>query len=276
MTCEAPLLALRQDTMNSPQRHRDFRRIPTSRPEMARLRLRALHASVVTICAKRSQFRAGGQRLRIGDWGLRIVKRQPGTIDGGVRAKRSQTWADWGMWAKIVVWTVARPGSETCKTNPIWHRPGAGAGGEMRKTNPISLPGQMVGSAHPAKRTGPLRWRFVQNEPNSARRGRAPEAKCAKRTQLGRGRFYVKALPVKRLWSFGRFEGRAKQTQLGAGSPTIADWRLRIGRCRAGTPNPFDYRSGQALRRAETCKTNPIGPGRSQGRIRLDRELRKG
>jgi hypothetical protein len=37
------------------------------------------------------------------------------------RAKRSQTWVDWGMWEKVVfVWDVARPGSETCKTNPIW------------------------------------------------------------------------------------------------------------------------------------------------------------
>jgi hypothetical protein len=35
-------------------------------------------------------------------------------------AKRSQTWGDWGVWAKaVVVWGVARPGSETCKTNPI-------------------------------------------------------------------------------------------------------------------------------------------------------------
>jgi hypothetical protein len=34
------------------------------------------------------------------------------------------------------------------------------------------------------------------------------------------------------------------------------------GRSRAGTPNPFDYRSGQALQRAESCETNPISPRR--------------
>jgi hypothetical protein len=40
--------------------------------------------------------------------------------DRGNCAKRSQTWGNWGMWAKaVVVWPVARPGSETCKTNPI-------------------------------------------------------------------------------------------------------------------------------------------------------------
>jgi hypothetical protein len=40
-------------------------------------------------------------------------------------AKRSQTWRDWGMWVKTVLaWGVARPGSETCKTNPI-----SGSGG---------------------------------------------------------------------------------------------------------------------------------------------------
>ena len=30
---------------------------------------------------------------------------------------------DWGMWAEaVVVWDVARPDNETCKTNPIWSR----------------------------------------------------------------------------------------------------------------------------------------------------------
>jgi hypothetical protein len=72
--------------------------------------------------------------------------------DGGNCARRSQTWGDWGIWAKAaVVWAVARPGSETCKTNPISPAEGgrrkanaqnepnftrlrARAGGEMRKT----------------------------------------------------------------------------------------------------------------------------------------------
>jgi hypothetical protein len=49
----------------------------------------------------------------------------PGAADRANCAKRSQTWVDWGMWATtIVAWAVARPGSETCKTNPIW--PGLG------------------------------------------------------------------------------------------------------------------------------------------------------
>jgi hypothetical protein len=34
-----------------------------------------------------------------------------GRLTGGDCAKRSQTWGDWGMWAK--------PGSEMCETNPI-------------------------------------------------------------------------------------------------------------------------------------------------------------
>jgi hypothetical protein len=41
-------------------------------------------------------------------------------------------------------------------------------------------------------------------------------------------------------------------------NPISAIWP----RSRAGTPNPFDHRSGQALRRGESCKTNPISPRR--------------
>jgi hypothetical protein len=54
-----------------------------------------------------------------------IVQNEPNfapahAAHGGEYAKRSQTWDDWGIWAKAaVVWAVARPGSETCKTNPI-------------------------------------------------------------------------------------------------------------------------------------------------------------
>jgi hypothetical protein len=95
--------------------------------------------------------------------------------DGGDCAKRSQTWGDWDMWEKAaVVWAVARPGSQTCKTNPIWGRGPllrtedcglriqrcrlrADAGGKTCKTNPIRLG-----------------------------RGRASKGKCAKRTQSGR------------------------------------------------------------------------------------------
>jgi hypothetical protein len=57
--------------------------------------------------------------------GDEIVQNEPNVAppqanDGGKCAKRSRTWEDWGMWVKAVfVWAVARPGSETCKTNPI-------------------------------------------------------------------------------------------------------------------------------------------------------------
>jgi hypothetical protein len=48
---------------------------------------------------------------------------RPEAADGGNCAKRSQTWRDWGIWTKaVVVRGVARPGSETCKTNPISKR----------------------------------------------------------------------------------------------------------------------------------------------------------
>jgi hypothetical protein len=97
--------------------------------------------------AKRTQFRPGG------------------VPDGANRAKRTQTWGTWGISASAgVVWASARPGSKTCKTNPIW----SGRGG--------------------------CRRRKAQNEPNLARvpgngRGLAgrdarPEGDCAKRTQF--------------------------------------------------------------------------------------------
>jgi hypothetical protein len=81
---------------------------------------------------------------------------------GGDCAKRSQTWGDWGMWAKvIVVWSVAWPGSETCETNPIWPH-----GGARRRVN-------------------------VQNEPNSRRgrvgRGRGGVGRLCKTNPIRRG-----------------------------------------------------------------------------------------
>jgi hypothetical protein len=118
-------------------------------------------------------------RLRIGDWGLRIERGRPGwrpcktnPIWGRIvrneanfarpqaagrrnYAKRSQTWGDGGMWAKTVaVWGVARPGSETCKTNPLW------------------------GPEAPGLRIGDCGL-------EEGGRGWTPEAKCAKRTQSG-------------------------------------------------------------------------------------------
>jgi hypothetical protein len=106
------------------------------------------------------------------------------TFPSGNCAKRSQTWGDWGMGAKAVaVWDMARPGGETCKTNPIWGWVGRAAGTwaerEICKTNPIwpARPGMGAGW-----RAGMVcRRTIVQNEPNLAR----PEGKCAKRTQFG-------------------------------------------------------------------------------------------
>jgi hypothetical protein len=137
-------------------------------------------------CAKRTQFLP------------------PGAGDGADGAKRSQTWVDWGIWAKaVVVWGVARPGSETCKTNPIWgrggprlrigdcglwierRRPGADAGGKMRKTNPIwprpeRVTEQTVRNEAKLGGTGVCGQR---QSPCGPWLGRG--AKCTKRTQFG-------------------------------------------------------------------------------------------
>jgi hypothetical protein len=118
------------------------------------------------------------------------------------------------MWAMADVSAVARPGSETCKTNPIWglgpriadwglrigrRRPGR-AGGQMRKTNPICLRPGPAPEAKGAKRTqfGPLHTSnsppatltggiTCKTNPIWSGRGRTPETKCAKRTQFRPG-----------------------------------------------------------------------------------------
>jgi hypothetical protein len=112
--------------------------------------------------------------------------------DGGDCAKRSQTWGDWSIWAKdVVLWGLVRPGNETCKTNPIL--PVCGRAPEGRGAKRTQF-GPAAGGRRRAK---------AQNEPNLARLragaggqrrktnpiwpacGRAPEAKCAKQSQLG-------------------------------------------------------------------------------------------
>jgi hypothetical protein len=56
----------------------------------------------------------------------------------GICARRSQTWDNWGMWAKVVLlWGVARPGSETCETNPIWGRRLAPDGGKRAEQSQL-------------------------------------------------------------------------------------------------------------------------------------------
>jgi hypothetical protein len=74
----------------------------------------------------------------------------PQAADGRNCAKRSQTWEDWGMWAKaVVVWGVARPGSETCKTNPICPWPPACSGPNRAKRTQFDR-----GWAAPGPRSG--------------------------------------------------------------------------------------------------------------------------
>ena len=106
----------------------------------------------------RLSLRAGSTKSRSAQNEPNFTPAQP--ADGGHCAKRSQTWRDWGIWAKaIVVWRVARAGNETCKTNPIGG-PGAQDCGLKEKA---------AGDARPPFRSGGRLY---------------DEAKCAKRTQF--------------------------------------------------------------------------------------------
>jgi hypothetical protein len=132
-------------------------------------------------CAKRRQFPAGsGARGPAGVgrlcktnpiWG-RNVRNEPNfaplqEADRENCAEQSQTWGDWGIWATAVAtWSVARPGSGTCKTNPVPDGVGArGPGGR----GPIVQNEPNLGSKR-AKRTQ-FGGRNVRNEPNFAPRG---------------------------------------------------------------------------------------------------------
>jgi hypothetical protein len=99
---------------------------------------------------KQTQFRGVGWRVESPLFHHSIIP--PLQSDPG-RAKRSQTWGDWGMWEKeVVACGVARPGSETCETNPIlggvsrWKRQGTheelkGAGdGRQRSVGHTQIP----------------------------------------------------------------------------------------------------------------------------------------
>jgi hypothetical protein len=75
------------------------------------------------IRAKRTQFPPGRRRPTDETVQNEPNFAPPQTADAGNCAKQSQTWGDWSIWAKAaIVWGVARPGSETCKTNLIWGR----------------------------------------------------------------------------------------------------------------------------------------------------------
>jgi hypothetical protein len=89
----------------------------------------------------------------------------PAQATGGRNCpKRSQTWGEWGRRAKAtVVWSVARPGSETCKTNPI-----LGPGAPRFRIGDCGLQEMSGGDAQPPIRSGAgtTKSRIVQNEPN--------------------------------------------------------------------------------------------------------------
>jgi hypothetical protein len=100
------------------------------------------------------------------------------------------------MWANVVsVWGVAKLGSESCKTNPIWTgrrvsaqnkpnlgHPGKKSGGDAQPTKSRSVhneanlaraPGNGRGSAGPRCPAG---VRLCKTNPISPGRGRAPES----------------------------------------------------------------------------------------------------
>jgi hypothetical protein len=92
---------------------------------MAGPELRALRASVVGICAKRTQMASGLRAEDAGRGGRRRPNAQnepnfarPQAADGGNCAKRSQTWGSSGIWGTVGVWL--RAGSECAKQSQTW------------------------------------------------------------------------------------------------------------------------------------------------------------
>jgi hypothetical protein len=175
--------------------------------------------------AKRTQFGT----VRLGRaWGRgAIVQNEANFGESGwdrraKRAKQSQTWEDWGMWAKaVIVSGTASPGSGTCETKPI---PPAGTGPQGRgtrdkcaKRTQFQGMGRLV--EYPA-------FHYSIIPPFQS------HADCAKQTQFR---------------DPGRASGadRAKRTQFAA--PAGALRRAGGGRC---------------LRGSQLCKTNPISGGR--------------
>jgi hypothetical protein len=159
-------------------------------------------------------------------------------VTEGKRAKRSQTWTDWGIWAKAaVMWGVARPGSETCKTNPIWPRRGR------------------VPEGRCAKRTqfGPRRRQMHKTNPISPRRKRLTEEILQNEAKLEKTGGCGQRQLLRGAW-LGRGVERAKRTQFCSTGGTrlrIGDCGLRIRRRRPGADG------GGKMR-----KTNPIWLGR--------------
>jgi hypothetical protein len=101
-----------------------------------------------------------------------------------------------------------------------------------------------------------------KTNPISPGRGRLTEEIVQNEAKLGEPGVYGQRQPSCGAW-LGRGVKCAKRTQFGG--PRPHDCGLRIQRGRAGTPNPRSGR-GQAVRRGEMCKTNPIWRvGRADG-----------
>jgi hypothetical protein len=241
-----------------------------NRGQRATGRVYRLGAVAVRVCcarlaASRSSGGPAGRHKATGSGGP-IVQNEPnlppaGAVDGENCAKRSQTWGNWGMWTKaVVVLGVARPGSETCKTNPIW--PGRRLVPEENVRNAAKLGGPGVCGqkrlscrawlglgVKRAKRTqfgpagGRCRRKLRETKPNLGQLGHV--GKGRRRV----GRWWAREGNVQNEPNLARPEtgtggNCAKRSQ-------FLDCGLRIGRSRARTPN---------LRRAEECETKPIRP----------------
>jgi hypothetical protein len=140
------------------------------------------------------------------------------------RAKQSQTWEDWGMWARaVIVCGPTSPESKMCKTNPMWPATARARGAKCakrtqfrrecrhrrdrtRQTNPIypsEQAGRAVAGANCAKQTqlggpnvrneanlpagGPAKpWleRIVRNEPNFGPASQPGTPDCVKQSQF--------------------------------------------------------------------------------------------
>jgi hypothetical protein len=183
-----------------------------------------------SVRAKRSQFGAGSYETN-------PIWTRRGRVAGvNVQNKAKLGWT--GVCRKRASSSVARPGSETYKTNQIWPV-GHGEGDKKRLT--ASLQAGAV----------------VRNE------AKLGATRVDRQRRLSRGPWFgsetceTKPIsPERPGMGAGRRVAMSRRRRLRKTKPILATGRGS----RAGTPNPFDYRSGQALRRAETCETKPI-PG---------------
>jgi hypothetical protein len=221
LACAGPLLALRQDTMSWPQRHRHPRENPHLRSGDSRSRLRALRVSVVTICAKRTQFpaRSGSPRFR----GRGPIMQNEPNLESN-RAKRTQFGpAGGGRRRKL------------CKTKPNLgrrgymgkgtRRVGRGSAGEGNVQNEANL-----GARDPGLRIGDCGLRIERPRP-----------------WAGAGGKMRKTNPI---WATG---GRSR-----AGRPTYQETPYGVTTNGAGACKTKPVSSIRLVSRGESCRTNPI------------------